>query len=128
MIGDADAGDDGYVTIAEMLEDDIVASPICPICKAKLESLGKPLHSKGQKYTFIYNCEKDGDMILTLKLHRNFNDTWRAKRTLDKATDEKLEAYKLGLEKSNIRRKSTKKNYRKRKKPQQPTEASEVSV
>ncbi|MBQ3015749.1 MAG: exonuclease domain-containing protein [Clostridia bacterium] len=115
VIGDADAGEDGYVTIGELLEDDIVAAPICPLCRAKLDSVGKPLHSKGQKYTFIYNCKKDGDMILTLKLHRNFNDTWRAKRTLDKATDEKLEAYRLGLEKSNIRRKSTKKNYRSKK-------------
>lgn len=115
VIGDADAGEDGYVTIGELLEDDIVAAPICPLCRAKLDSMGKPLHSKGQKYTFIYNCKKDGDMILTLKLHRNFNDTWRAKRTLDKATDEKLEAYRLGLEKSNIRRKSTKKNYRSKK-------------
>lgn len=115
VIGDADAGEDGYVTIGEMLEDEIVASPTCPLCKAKLESLGKPLHSKGQKYTFIYNCKKHGDMILTLKLHRNFNDTWRAKRTLDKATDEKLEAYRLGLEKSNIRHKASKKNYRSKK-------------
>ena len=112
VIGDADAGDDGYVTIGEMLEDDIVASPVCPICKAKLESVGKPLHTKGQRYTFVYNCKKDGDMILTLKLHRNFNDTWRAKRTLDKATEEKLEAYRLGVEKTNIRRKTSKRNYR----------------
>lgn len=116
VIGDADAGDDGYVTIGELLEDDAVASPICPLCKAKLESAGKPLHSKGQKYTFVYTCKKDGDMILTLKLHRNFNDTWRAKRTLDKATDEKIKAYKLGLEKSNIRRITPRKNYRSKKK------------
>ena len=116
VIGDADAGDDGYVTIGELLEDDAVAAPICPLCKAKLEATGKPLHSKGQKYTFIYHCKKDGDLILTLKLHRNFNDTWRAKRTLDKATDEKLKAYTLGLEKSNIRRKTPRKNYRSKKK------------
>ena len=117
VIGDADAGDDGYVTIGELLEDDVISAPVCPICKAKLESLGKPLHSKGQKYTFLYTCKKDGDMILTLKLHRNFNDTWRAKRTLDKATDEKIKAYHQGLEKSNIRRKAPKKNYRSKKKP-----------
>lgn len=116
VIGDADAGDDGYVTIPEMLDDDIVRAPICPICKKPLTSLGKPLHSKGQKYTLIFKCEKDGEMILTLKLHRNFNDTWRAKRTLDKATNEKLEAYRLGLEKSNIRRKTSRKNSRSRKK------------
>ena len=116
VIGDADAGDDGYVTIGEMLEDEIVASPICPICKNTLVSQGKPLHSKGQKYTFIFGCEKCGDMILTLKLHRNFNETWRAKRILDRATEEKLSAYREGIEKSNIRRKNGKKSYRPKKK------------
>lgn len=118
VIGDADGGDDGYVTIGEMLEDDIVAAPVCPICGEKLEKCGKPLHSKGQKYTFVYKCKKDGDMILTLKLHRNFNDTWRAKRTLDLATEEKLEAYRQGLAKSNIRRMTPKRNprYNKKKK------------
>ena len=118
VIGDADGGDDGYVTIGEMLEDDIVAAPVCPICGEKLEKCGKPLHSKGQKYTFVYKCKKDGDMILTLKLHRNFNDTWRAKRTLDLATEEKLETYRQGLAKSNIRRMTPKRNprYNKKKK------------
>ena len=127
VIGDADGGDDGYVTIGEMLEDDIVAKPICPICKRELESLGKPLHSKGQKYTFVFNCKKDGEMILTLKLHRNFNDTWRAKRTLDLATDEKLEAYRQGLAKSNIRRKGVKRNsrYKKKKSPSAAAPKSE---
>ena len=128
VIGDADAGDDGYVTIPEMLEDEIVSSPLCPICKAKLESRGKPLHSKGQKYTLVFSCERDGDLILTLKLHRNFNETWRAKRTMDKATAEKLEAYRTGLEKSNIRRKAARKNTRGRKKNATSSERHEQTV
>ena len=44
VIGDADAGDDGYVTIGEMLSDDVVCSPDCPICKKpllRLLSFGK---------------------------------------------------------------------------------------
>ena len=105
VIGDADGGDDGYVTIGEMLEDDIVAKPLCPICKAPLTSLGKPLHSKGQKYTLPYSCEKDGDLLLTLRLHRNFNDTWRAKRTVKKADEKALAEYREGLERTGIRRK-----------------------
>ena len=55
-------------------------------------------------------------MILTLKLHRNFNETWRAKRTLDEATEERLLAYKEGMEKSNIRRKGGKRSSRSKKK------------
>ena len=116
VIGDADAGDDGYVTVGELLEDEVVASPICPKCKKSLERIGKPLHSKGQKYTFVYNCPSCGDMILTLKLHRNFNETWRAKRTIEAATEEKLASYREGIEKSAIRRKSAKHGYRSKKK------------
>jgi inhibitor of KinA sporulation pathway (predicted exonuclease) len=36
VIGDADAGDDGYVTISEMLDDPIVKNPVCPICKKEM--------------------------------------------------------------------------------------------
>ena len=46
VIGDADAGDDGYVTIGEMLDDEIVKSPKCPICHCVMESKDKVLHSK----------------------------------------------------------------------------------
>ena len=106
VIGDADAGDDGYVTIEEMLDDDIVRAPLCPICKAALVLKNKPLHSKGQKYTFHYNCKKDGDLLLTLRLHRNFNGTWRAKRIVKVADEASLSIYHEGLERSNIRRKS----------------------
>ena len=121
VIGDADAGDDGYVTIGEMLEDEVVSAPVCPLCKSRLKQSGKYLHSKGQRYTFIFSCERDGDMVLTLKLHKNFNDTWRAKRTLDVATDEMLARYREGIEKSNIRKKSGSRSSRGRKKKTEAT-------
>ena len=123
IIGDADAGDDGYVTISEMLEDEKVTSPICPRCKKTLKLLEKPLHSKGQKYTLLYSCEEDGNMLLTLKMHRNFNDTWRARMTLDVATDEKLGDFRTAVEKRNVRRKTTRRTRRK-KKPQNKENAT----
>ena len=123
IIGDADAGDDGYVTISEMLEDEKVTSPICPRCKKPLKLLEKPLHSKGQKYTLLYSCEEDGNMLLTLKMHRNFNDTWRARMTLDVATDEKLGDFRTAVEKRNVRRKTTRRTRRK-KKPQNKENAT----
>ena len=107
VIGDADAGGDGYVTISEMLEDEELLSPICPLCKAALKPEDKMLHSKGQRYTFHYSCKKHGDMLLSLKLHRNFNETWRARRTLRLADEAALAEYREGLEKANIRRKPT---------------------
>ena len=106
VIGDADAGGDGYVTITEMLDDPIVNTPVCPICKREMVEEDKLLHSKGQKYTRHFVCKKHGHMLLSLKLHRNFNDTWRARRTIRLADDATLAEYREGLEKANVRRKS----------------------
>ena len=117
VIGDADAGDDGYVTIGEMLDDDVVKTPKCPICSSQMSQDGKMLHSKGQRYSAPYSCEKDGKMLLVLKLHRNFNDTWRAKRTIQPLTDELLNNYEIGLERGQNRRKSDKKHTRPRRRP-----------
>ena len=129
VIGDADAGDDGYVTINEMLEDEAVTAPVCPLCGAKLKKLDKPLHTKGQKYTYLYTCRRDGDMFLTLKLHRNFNDTWRAKRTLTRASEEKLENFRLGLERAaGTRKKAIKRRRRPHKKQSSEKQAETTSV
>ncbi len=122
VIGDADAGDDGYVTIGEMLDDEIVKSPVCPICKRKMRLISKPLHSRGQRYTFHYGCESDGEMFLSLKLYRNFNDTWRAKMTVERVSEEKLADFRESLEKSAVRRRTRRKNPRK---PRKTVAASE---
>ncbi len=119
VIGDADAGEDGYVTIGELLDDEIVKAPVCPICKGVLSRDLKTLHSKGQKYTSLYNCKNDGDMLLSLKLHRNFNDTWRAKYTIELADENKISDFKTGLERSNVKRKA------KRRKPRRKPTVSE---
>ncbi len=118
VIGDADAGDDGYVTIGEMLEDDIVKAPNCPICKGMLTLEDKPLHSKGQKYTYHYRCRKDGDLLLVLKMHRNFNDTWRARLTVKPADEISLAELRDGLARAEQAKKTAKKRrVRRRKKP-----------
>ncbi len=109
VIGDADAGDDGYVTINEMLDDDIVKAPVCPICKKEMTLKEKPLHSKGQRYTYHYVCKTDGDMLLSLKMHRNFNETWRARRTVKKADESSLAEFKDGLARAEQARKTAKK-------------------
>ena len=116
VIGDADAGEDGYVTISEMLDDECVKEPSCPICSQKLTMNLKCLHSKGQRYTYLYSCKKDGNMLLSLKLHRNFNETWRAKRTVEIADEARIEEFKRGLERSNVKRKARRR--KPRRKPQ----------
>ena len=107
VIGDADAGGDGYVAISEMLDDPIVKTPVCPICKREMTEEDKLLHSKGQKYTMHFVCKKHGDMLLSLKLHRNFNETWRARRTIRQADEASLAEYREGIEKASFRHKTT---------------------
>ena len=70
-----------------------------------MEAKAKVIHSKGQKYTFHFSCKKDGDMLLVLRLRRNFNETWRAKRTIALATEESLEEYRRGIERTAVKRK-----------------------
>ena len=121
VIGDADAGGDGYVTITEMLNDDVVRKPLCPICKREMREEDKLLHSKGQKYTMHFVCKKHGDMLLSLKLHRNFNETWRARRTIRPADENALKEYREALERANIRRKPMRRHKPKTKR-RAPTE------
>ncbi len=122
VVGDADAGEDGYVTIGELLDEDFINSPVCPICKRKLSKRHKPLHSKGQRYTYLYNCDKDGDMFISLKLHRNFNETWRAKRTVEEASADKIAQFKRSLELGSIKRKA------KRRKPRRKPGSARASA
>lgn len=120
VIGDADAGGDGYVTIDEMLDDSIVKAPLCPLCKKEMRQENKILHSKGQKYSIHFACKKHGDMLLSLKLHRNFNDTWRARRTIRQADDTVLSEYREGLEKASLRHKMLKRRKPKLKRRTEP--------
>lgn len=116
VIGDADGGDDGYVAIHELLEDDLVAHPVCPICSAPLTAQDKCLHSRGQRYTFLFRCRKHGEMFLTLKLHRNFNDTWRAKREIKEADEEGIADFRRKLADTVSRKKTrVRKSSRRRK-------------
>ena len=112
VIGDADAGDDGYVTISEMLEDGINKIPLCPICKKEMHEEDKLLHSKGQKYTLHFVCKKHGDMLLSLKLHRNFNDTWRARRTIRYADEAALAEYREAIGRASAKRKTVRRRRR----------------
>jgi len=107
VLGDADAGEEGYVTIDELLEEREIKSPRCPICGEPMDELGRPLHSKGQKYTYYFGCKTDGEMMITLRLHRNFNETWRAKRTVKMADEASIKSYKEGLAKHETFKKKT---------------------
>ena len=57
-------------------------------------------------------------MLMVLKVHRNFNETWRAKRTIAEATDEQLEKFRQGLKQRSAVRKKTRQ--RKPRPPRRP--------
>lgn len=116
VIGDADAGDDGYVTISELLDDDAVKSPTCPVCQSPLRLLSKPLHSKGQRYSFRYACRECGELMLTLKLMRNFNETWRAKMTVERSNEDKVREFEAALERASVRRRTKRRSSRGKRK------------
>lgn len=127
VIGDADAGEDGYVTIDELLDDEIVKNPKCPLCRGALSGKFTTLHSKGQRYSTVFNCKKDGDILLSLKLHRNFNDTWRARFTMESAGEEKLQQFKESLERSTAKRKARRRKPR-RKKPEIQSKINDANI
>ena len=122
VIGDADGGDDGYVTVSEMLADESAIAPPCPVCGGKLAPMEASLHSRGQRYTFLYRCKKDGPMFLSLKLQHNLNDTFRARRMITHASEEEIAAFRTRLGEISIRRKARGRRSRRRKKPASSTQ------
>lgn len=116
VIGDADAGEDGYVTIGELLDDDIVKAPVCPICGKAEKLISKPLHSKGQRYTFLYECPEHGKLMHTFKLMRNFNETWRARCTVERASEERISEFEAAKERAVVRRRTKRRTARPKRK------------
>ena len=100
-LGDADSGEKGFASVEKILSLDAFKSPVCPICNAPLEKKEATLHSKGQKYTTLYACETDGELLQQLAIKRNINETLRARIVFYRADEEKLARYreKLAMEK-----------------------------
>ena len=113
-LGNADTGEEGFAEIGDLLASPAVAQPACPLCRKPLSLLDRTLHSKGQKYTVLVGCESHGKMLMNLKLHRNFNETWRCRKTLTEATEEQIAAYREKLKSSEIRRKTRTRRRRKK--------------
>lgn len=101
VLGDADGGSVGYATLNDLMRQPEVASPTCPLCGKALAPQDKWLHSKGQRYTQLVQCPEHGNMLLRLRVMRNFNETWRARCTLSPSTPEKEEDYRRRLKESS---------------------------
>ncbi|MBP3437344.1 MAG: exonuclease domain-containing protein [Clostridia bacterium] len=106
VLGDADSGEKGFTDVKSVFLAPEIASPVCPLCQETLGNGDKLLHSKGQRYLRLYTCENDGEMFTEVRLTRNINETWRAKVSVYRATEEKITRYrdKLALEKEFARK------------------------
>ena len=106
VLGNADVGQKGYESPSAILSDPSVVSPPCPLCSKKLTGDGRVAHYKGQKYTAILTCAEHGKLLLDLRLNKNLNESWRARRTLNYASDEAIVKHetKLGENKGAGRR------------------------
>jgi DNA polymerase III epsilon subunit-like protein len=114
--GDADAGQKGYDTPSAILADTDIVLPACPSCGKRLSPMDRIVHSKGQRYTQILTCEEHGSLLLDLRLVRNFNETWRVRRSISVATAEAVEKYKTKLAESAAGRRPR----RPRRRPRRP--------
>lgn len=114
--GDSNIGEDGYVEINEFLESADAVLDKCPICNERAACTGKTLHCKGHKYVTMYNCEKDGNLFLNVKMLKNFDESWRAHKTVTLADKDAIADYVRRLEESSQRkRKRTRRPHSQRK-------------
>ena len=113
-IGNADVGAVGFSEINELLACPEASDPLCPLCGKATTSTEKTLHSKGQRYTRLIHCSKHGDMLMQLKLQHNFNETWRARKTISPADAEAVDAFKEKLKECEQQRKARSRRRRRR--------------
>ncbi|MCQ2385969.1 MAG: exonuclease domain-containing protein [Clostridia bacterium] len=97
ILGDADAGEEGFSSLKEVFAHPYFVSPVCPVCHTSLEGNEPVLHSKGQKYSVLFSCAEHGAWFRETRLYRNINETLRAKVTFAPATEETVRRYREKL-------------------------------
>lgn len=112
--GDAGIGEEGYPSIDAALADQKVTATACPLCAAPLSIEEKVLHSKGHRYVSLAHCEKDGDFFLYLRPAKNFDETWRVRKLVNRAKDEEIDAFRKKLEETAVRRSRRRRSRRRR--------------
>lgn len=125
-IGNADVGEDGFVEIRELLSASEIANMKCPICDGAI-TREKFAHCRGQRYDALIHCEKDGEMLLRLKLCHNFNDTWRAHVRVLPATEDVIVAYRERTKESVAKKRPRRRRSRRGRGTAKPDEARNVT-
>lgn len=102
--GDSDIGEDGYVEISEFFEEEKSTITSCPKCQKPLTDKHATLHCKGRRYLTLFKCEEHGPLFLQIKMQKNFDETWRAKKTVFLAKENEISEYLSRLEESEVKR------------------------
>lgn len=115
-IGNADTGEIGFPDIRDVLADPGVTKPRCPLCSVPLNAEEKTLHAKGQRYITLMSCPEHGKLFVKYKLQRNFNDTWRARKTVWEPGDGEIDDYLAKLaEQENAAKERTRRRRQRRR-------------
>ena len=113
--GNADIGEDGFPDVESLLKHPQFDAPTCVRCGETLSSADEVLHAKGQRYSRLYTCPAHGDFLYTLHPIRNFDETFRAKLRVLRASEADITKYRERLKLANNRRP----HRRRRRKPNQ---------
>ncbi len=105
-IGCADAGDVGFNSIEEALDHPDVKTPKCPLCGEFFIPAGDILHSRGQRYSRLMKCEEHGDFMVNVRIHHNFNETIRVRKTVNPADEEAIATYLRKLAEAETQRRA----------------------
>ena len=114
--GNADVGEKGFSSPEQVLKDDLVEKPECPLCHKRLEFVGKMLHAKGQRYSQLCKCGEHGSLMMNVRLARNINGTFRAKRTIVEADADMIATHQEKLSRAQTE-KSAKRRRRRYTRP-----------
>ena len=104
--GESDIGQKGFDSPEDVMGNADIALLKCPICARVLKNERKPLHTKGHKYQTLGRCEEHGNLLFTWRLSRNFDETWRARKLVERATAEDERVFLQKLEEHANRRKT----------------------
>ncbi len=112
--GEADIGQRGFESIEEALADSAVKTDICPLCGADVESDGRILHTKGHRYQRLFRCSQHGDFSAYLRPARNFDETWRIRKCVNRATEEDITIFSQKLQEAATERRRRRRPRRRR--------------
>lgn len=84
----------GYLSRAEVFEDDAFLNAPCPICGGKMHN-SRWVNQGDQRYMTLAICPEHGSFLVRLKLRCSEDETWNANRIIYKADADKEKYYRI---------------------------------